>query len=191
VHVIWYTAMSMDGRIADSGGSLDFLDSIAAPPEQPGGGDEFSAFLASVDAILVGASTLRWLLREGHGWPHGDRPTWLLSHDPALVKSVGPTEAEMHRVEGAVEAVFASIERAGHQRVWLCGGGAVAAQALAADRVDEVIVTIAPTALGAGPALFDGDDLQRRRFRLDECRDLGNRAARLRWSRDRSTEESL
>jgi len=45
-----------------------------------------------------------------------------------------------------------------------------------------VIVTIAPVALGSGPALFDADRLPRRTFDLVECRSIGS-AARLRWLR--------
>ena len=181
-HVIWYTAMSMDGRLADGRDSLDWLGAIA-PYE--GSETEFSAFLATVDAAIVGASTLRWLLRGGHGWPHGDLPTWLVSHDPGLVDGVGPTEAPFTRVEGDLGPVFEAIAAAGHRRVWLCGGGDVAGQALALDRIDEVVVTIAPVALGAGPSLFEAFPLPSRRFRLADCRDLGGGAARLVWHRER------
>jgi riboflavin biosynthesis pyrimidine reductase len=78
--------------------------------------------------------------------------------------------------------VIDAIEDGGHRRVWLAGGGSVAAQVLALDRLDEVIATIAPTALGSGPALFDLDALPRRTFDLVECRSIGP-AARLRWVR--------
>ncbi len=110
MYVIWYTAMSMDGRIADANDSLDFLNTM----DSDSGGDEhgFAAFLATVDAVMVGANTLRWLLRGGHGWPHGDLPTWLVSHDSTLVDSVGATAARFTRVEGTVESAFNEIEAA-------------------------------------------------------------------------------
>jgi len=184
VHVVWYTAMSMDGRIADTKPSLDFLETIGPSDDTRG---DFQAFLATIDAVVVGATTLRWLLRRGHGWPHDDLPTWLISHDPGLVSDVGSTRAPFRRMEGSVGAVFQEIAAGGHERVWLCGGGAVAGQALESDRIDEVVVTVAPTALGAGPALFDADNIRDRRFRLVECRSLGGDAARLRWLRDRRT----
>ena len=71
--------------------------------------------------------------------------------------------------------MLTGIEAARHERVWLCGGGDIAGQLLRLDRVDEVIATVAPTVLGAGPALFDGPDLPLRRFRLEECRAGGRR----------------
>ena len=194
MHVIWYTAMSMDGRIASADDSLDFLDIIgtsdsssdaeaAADAEESGYG--FESLLKSVDAIIVGASTLRWLLRGGHGWPHGDLPTWLITHDAGLAAAAGPTAKPLRTVAGSLKTAFDEIAAAGHQRVWLAGGGSVAAQALALDHIDEVIVTIAPTALGAGPALFDAPNLAQRRFRLVACRALDGDAALVHWERDR------
>ncbi len=183
MHVVWYTAMSMDGRIADAHDSLAFLDTIDDRAHAPG---EFETFIGSIDAVLVGASTMRWLVDGGHGWPHDDRPTWLVTHDPSLAARIGKTRAPLHTCAGDLAPAFAAIEAAGHRRVWLAGGGAVAGQALALDRVDEVIVTVAPTVVGAGPALFDAAALPARRFRVAECRGLAGDAVRLRWERDRS-----
>jgi riboflavin biosynthesis pyrimidine reductase len=178
VEIVWYTAMSMDGRIASADGSLDFLDETLSGSD----GNDFHEFIAGVDGVLVGASTLRWLVSGGHGWPHDDLPTWLASHDPALAESVRPTRESFHRVEGDLEPAIAQMEHGGLRRVWLAGGGSVAAQVLELDRLTEVIATIAPTALGAGPALFDAPALALRTFELVECRG-GGAAARLRWVR--------
>ncbi|HEX6539747.1 MAG TPA: dihydrofolate reductase family protein [Candidatus Dormibacteraeota bacterium] len=182
MHVIWYTAMSMDGRIADSRDSLDFLDTIGTADES---GDDFGTFLAGIDAVIVGASTLRGRLRGGHGWPHGDLPTWLVTHDESLLAAASGGAAPVRRVSGALEPVFAEIEAAGCANVWLAGGGSIAGQALALDRIDEVVVTVAPVAVGAGPSLFDAAGLPPRRFRLVECRAAGGDAVYLRWLRDR------
>jgi riboflavin biosynthesis pyrimidine reductase len=180
VHVIWYTAMSMDGRIASANNGLGFLESI-----KPGEGSEgFAEFLADIDAVVVGAATLRWLLNGGHGWPHDDLPTWLISKTDGLVERVGSTRQPLRRRAGDIGPVFDEIEAMGFRRVWLCGGGDIAGQALAVDRVDEVRVTIAPTALGAGPALFDGGELPTCMFEPTDCRVNGN-AVEVTWVRVR------
>jgi riboflavin biosynthesis pyrimidine reductase len=177
VEIVWYTAMSMDGRIASVDDSPDFLDILSE-----GSPNDFAEFIANVDGVLVGASTLRWLVAGGHGWPHDDLPTWLVSHDEQLAESVRPTRARLERVQGDLAPAISAMEESGIGRLWLAGGGSVAAQVLALDRLDEVIATVAPTALGAGPALFDAPDLPLRPFELVECRSYG-RAARLRWIR--------
>ena len=184
MQIIWRTAMSMDGRIASADESLDFLDTIEDGEASVA---DFPAFIASVDAIILGAGTLRWLIRGGHGWPHGDVPTWLVSRDAGLVEQVGETKAPFRRVEGSLGALVADMEAAGHRRVWLSGGGNVAGQLLALDRIDEVEATIAPVALGAGPALFDGSALPLRRFALAEVKRLGGNAVLARWVRERTS----
>lgn len=179
--VIWYTAMSMDGRLAGPGDDLGFLESIGAED-----GDEFTDFLTGIDAVIVGARTIRWLEREGHGsMPAEGKPIWVLTHDEELAARMAGGPDQVVRREGDVAPVLDEIEAAGHQRLWICGGGDVAGQILAADRVDEVILTIAPVALGGGPALFEGEGLADRRFTLQECRPYGGDAVRARWTRER------
>lgn len=182
MQLVWYTAMSMDGRIAAAGDDMSFLDSIDHDGEPE---SEWEDFIAGVDAAIVGGATLRWLVSGGHGWPHGELPTWLVSTDEHLRVAVGETERPIHQRSGDLEAILDEIDRAGHERVWLCGGGDIAGQALAIDRVDEVVATIAPTALGAGPSLFDAPNLPPRRFELVEVRRYGTQSVRLTWRRDR------
>lgn len=185
--MIWYTAMSMDGRIAGPDNSLEFLETIESEPGSQDGG--FQAFLSGIDAVIVGATTMRWLLDGGHGWPHDDLPTWLLSHDANLTRRIGETRQPLVRHEGDIELVLAQIEAAGHQRVWLCGGGDIAGQALAADRIDEVVSTIAPTVLGSGPSLFEGKGAHLLRFHLAKCSSTGD-TAQLTWTRHRESRDS-
>lgn len=184
MYVIWYTAMSMDGRIASPDNSLEFLDTIEPGPASENGDTSFDDFVASVDAVIAGATTMRWLLDRGHSLPAAGKPTWIVSHDASIIDRIGATDVPVRRFEGDLAALFLDIEAQGHDRVWLCGGGDVAGQALAIDRIDEVVVTIAPTVLGSGPALFDASPLPLRRFRLTECRADGS-AAKLTWQRRR------
>lgn len=183
MRVIWYTAMSMDGRIASPSGSLDFLETLSSAEPSGASPNDFSGFLAGIDAVVVGGATLRWLIDGGHGWPHADLPTWLFSRDAALTARLPTDHQGMQQRAGAVEPVFAEIAATGASAVWLCGGGDLAGQVLAADLIDEVHLTIAPTALGAGPALFDLPDLPRRGFELIELRRFGAHGARLVYHR--------
>jgi len=182
MHVVWYTAMSIDGRIAGPGDDLAFLDAVDGKGEER----DFDDFIAGIDAIVVGSGTLRWLHGGGHDLPHRGIPIWLLSHDEELAAraaAADPAGTPVTRAEGDVAAVLDGIGAAGHERVWIAGGGDVAGQALAAGRVDEVILTVAPTVLGAGPAVFDHPGPGPNRFELVECREYGRGAVRLRWLR--------
>lgn len=73
MELVWYTAMSMDGRIASAGDDLSFLSYVDSRGEPD---DEFDSFVAGVDAVLVGGGTMRWLLRQGHSRPTSGKPTW-------------------------------------------------------------------------------------------------------------------
>ena len=50
--MVWFTAMSMDGKLAAAGDSLAFLDSIR---DQELEASDFPRFLDSVDAVVVAA----------------------------------------------------------------------------------------------------------------------------------------
>ena len=182
MELVWYTGVSMDGKLAAAGESLAFLEAI----EGRGAALEaFERFYGGVDAIVVGAGTLRWLVRGGHGWPHGEKPTWVVSHDAALVAGIGVTAAPLVRVEGDLRALLDALCASGAGRVWLCGGGDLAGQLLALDAIDTVEVTIAPVAVRAGPSLFGERGLDARRFRVDTVDVAFGNAVRVVWRRDR------
>jgi riboflavin biosynthesis pyrimidine reductase len=183
VRVVWYTAMSIDGRIAGPDDDMSFLDTVHGDGEER----DFDDFIAGIAALVVGGGTLRWLHAQGHDLPHRGLPIWLVSHDEELARRAVAADAggtPVTCVQGDVAAILDEIGAAGHERVWICGGGDIAGQALAADRIDEVILTVAPTVLGAGPAIFDHPSLPRRRFSLAECREYGRGSVRLRWLRE-------
>jgi dihydrofolate reductase len=61
-------------------------------------------------------------------------------------------------VSGLKEALARAIAEAGGKDVSIGGGADVIRQALAAGRVDELVLSTAPVILGAGKRLFDGFD---------------------------------
>src|SRR6478752_6391067 len=135
MHVIWYTAMTMDARIAGPDDALDFLETVDGAGEE----DDFPSFVASVDALVVGSTTLRWLHGQGHELPNRGLPIWLVSHDGELAAraaAVDPDGTPVEHVQGDMGEILGRIEAAGHERVWICGGGDVAGQVAALDRLD-------------------------------------------------------
>ena len=55
---------------------------------------------------------------------------------------------------------------------------------LAADLLDELVLSVAPTLVGRGPALADGE-FPLREFELVELERLGDNGVRLRYERKR------
>src|SRR6266550_854006 len=84
----YYTATSIDGFIADSDNSLEWLfgagegDSEAARMQ-----DEFPQFIDEVGALAMGSTTYAWVVQhlgvldDPAAWPY-PQPTWVFSSRP-------------------------------------------------------------------------------------------------------------
>lgn len=156
MRVVYYVAASLDGRISGPEHDLAFLETLSTDAGDHG----YSDFFAGVDGLVMGASTYEFL--TAHSWPYGDVPCWLVTHRDDLPDIEG---ADVRRFAGDVRDLIAELEAAGLERAWLVGGGNLAGQFLEADRLDELILTVAPMFVGCGPALADGD-FPLRRYRL-------------------------
>ena len=177
--VAYYVAMSLDGRIAGPEHDLGFLQTLSGGPSGYG----YDEFIAEIDGLVVGASS--WDFMKDYAWTYGERPVWVLTHRDEVPAVEG---ADMHVFNGEVTDLVAELEAAGLERVWVIGGGNVVGQFLAVDRLDELIVTVAPTFLGRGPASADGE-FPLRRFSLVavEHRE-GDDGVQLRYERKRASD---
>jgi dihydrofolate reductase len=144
---VYYTATTLDGFVADEAQTLDWLLSREADAEGPMG---YTAFIAGVGALVMGATTYRWVRAHDEGWPY-DQPCWVLTHSPGEP----PPGADVRFTADDVGAVHAAAgAAAGDRDVWVVGGGVVAAQFAERGLLDEVVVSIAPVTLGAGRPLL-------------------------------------
>jgi dihydrofolate reductase len=114
----------------------------------------YGEFIAQVGAIAMGSHTYEWLLRHlaqpaaagAQAWPYA-QPCWVFSTRP-LPTVAG---ADVRFVHGDVHPVHtAMVDAAGERNRWIVGGGDLAGQFHDAGLLDEVIVQLAPVALGAG-----------------------------------------
>ncbi|WP_336921840.1 dihydrofolate reductase family protein [Aquipuribacter sp. SD81] len=152
--ILFDTATSIDGFIADPDGSLAWLFAVE------GGEDPDEALFPSGASVLVeGSTTYEWILREEdvlahpEKWQgfHGDRPTFVFTHRDLPV----PTGADVRFVRGPVADVLPRLrEAAGDGDIWVVGGGDLAGQFLDAGALDEVALSVAPVALGGGAPLL-------------------------------------
>ena len=177
MRIVYYLAASLDGRIAGPEHDLSFLQTLPGGPSGYG----YDEFIAEVDGLVVGASS--WDFMKDYPWTYGERPVWVVTHRADAPRIEG---ADMHVFSGEVADLVRELEAAGLERVWVIGGGNVVGQLLAADRLDEVILTLAPTFVGRGPAVADGE-FPLRRFRLVSVdRREGDDGVTLRYERNRA-----
>ncbi|WP_194818384.1 dihydrofolate reductase family protein [Nocardia sp. XZ_19_385] len=148
----YYTATSLDGFLADSNNSLDWLFEV----EDDGQTENItSSFRDGVGAMCMGATTYEWVLAndEPDSWAkwYGDTPCWVFTHRdlPAI------PGANLRFVSGAVEPVHREMtEAAGAKNIWLLGGGELVGQFADAGLLDEIIASVAPVTLGSGAPLL-------------------------------------
>ncbi|RUS97586.1 dihydrofolate reductase [Dulcicalothrix desertica PCC 7102] len=149
----YYTATSLDGFIADSNNSLDWLFQFGEVT-----GDSYSNFIREVGAIAMGSTTYEWILahhinqdaERPQAWLY-EQPTWVFS-SRILPEIDG---ADVRFVKGDVRPVHQEmLAAAGNKNIWLVGGGDLVGQFYDCGLLDEIIVSIASVTLGSGAPLL-------------------------------------
>jgi dihydrofolate reductase len=145
-----FLGMSVDGFIARLDGDLSWLtgDGAAggAPEDGQGGDFGFSAFLATVDALVMGRGTYEFIAPFDE-WPYQERPVHVLS-----TELEAGADARM-TVHASLDAVVAALEAAGYGRVYVDGGRTVHTF-LAAGLITELTLSRVPVLIGSGRTPF-------------------------------------
>jgi dihydrofolate reductase len=182
----YYTATSLDGFIATSDHSLEWLFQLGDLNET-----SYPGFIQDVGALAMGSSTYEWLLRhvvktgtegDGGAWPY-TQPAWVFSSRP-LAPAPG---ADIHFVAGDVRPVHEEMRSAaGNKNIWLVGGGDLVGQFYDAKLLDELIVQIGSVTLGSGRPLLPRQ-ITSPPLRLASVQQFGSGLAELRYDVQYST----
>lgn len=146
----FYTATSLDGFLADTADSLDWL---LSQPIDEDGPMNYAEFIGDVGALAMGSTTYEWLVEheveQGNLWPY-EVPTFVFS-----TRDLTPVADTVRVVSGSpADHRAALVDAAAGRDVWIVGGGDLAAQFWASGMLDELVVSIAPVLLGSGRPLF-------------------------------------
>jgi dihydrofolate reductase len=176
----YYTAASLDGFIATTDHSLEWLFPLGDIAET--GYDEF---IQDVGALAMGASTYEWILRHAvepekgdpQPWPY-EQPAWVFTH-----RDLPPVPgADVRFVRGDVRPVHEQMRAAAAGRnIWIAGGGELVGQFYDAGLLDELIVQIGSVTLGSGRPLLPRD-ITTPPLQLTSARAMGPSFAELRYS---------
>ena len=154
--VVYFTACTLDGFIADEHDSLDWLF------ETPHGDDasSWNEFIGDVGPMCMGRTTYEWMLAHDpellagpEKWEefYGDRPAWVFTHRADLPSVVG---ADITFVQGDVAPVYEEMRARRDGDVWIIGGGELVGRFDDAGLLDRVILGMCPVTLGAGAPLL-------------------------------------
>lgn len=144
-----FIATSLDGFIARPDGSIDWLEQAneLIPPGEDCG---YDAFIASVDALVMGRLTFD-AVRSTSPWPYGEKPLYVLSRTLSALPPGGPTSVRL--ISGEPTSVVSEAAKQGHWSLYVDGGVTIRAF-LAAGLIRELIITVIPVLLGEGRPLF-------------------------------------
>ncbi|MDR1201810.1 MAG: dihydrofolate reductase family protein [Tannerellaceae bacterium] len=143
--IILYIAASIDGRIAEPDGGIEWLSEFPITKEMNYG---YKEFIASIDTIIMGGRSWRELSNMDAMGAYAAKAIYVVSrHD------WGETENTKFITENVKEHITALRNEPGKD-IWLFGGGELVSMLLAADLVDEIRIAYIPVILGKGITLF-------------------------------------
>ena len=143
-----YIACSLDGYIAKEDNNLDWLTELPNPDQSDFG---YTAFYDSVDTVMMGRKTYNEVLGFDVPWPYAGKQTYVFS------RSAGPEKDEyVSFFSGDLKTFVQALKKEAGKDIWMVGGGLLICSFLDLDLIDEMIISIVPTLLGAGLPLFPG-----------------------------------
>ena len=165
--LVYYVAVSIDGRIAGPGGEFDFYpfgdEGQAAayfswmnsryPETVPTVARDVFGLTdtpnASFDAVVMGRGAYGPALDEGITSPYAHLRQYVVSS--TLASDIDPAVTVV--AEDPVGFVR-TLKREEGKDIWLCGGGRLAGELL--HEIDELLIKSYPVVAGAGIPAFDG-----------------------------------
>ena len=141
--VVALLAITLDGYVARTDGSVDFLDAHPVPEF------DFDAFTDGVDGLIMGRSTYEQVVT--FGWPWGERLTTVLTSQADLDV---PADANVRFVAQPTADAIRGHAAECEQRLWVVGGGKVVTDGILGGAIDTLDLMVIPEAIGSGIPLF-------------------------------------
>lgn len=167
-----FLATSVDGYIARTDGSVDFLDAANATMT-PGEDCGISAYLASIDAIVMGRKTYLHVLSM-ENWMYWDVPLFVVSGEMTDLPVRSPPSVRLLRTRAVddvlnvlnkyarsvvypitADTIRESLSSTKIRKVYVDGGELVRSF-INAGLLSEITITVIPKLIGEGRSLFGG-----------------------------------
>jgi len=169
--ILGYIATSLDGFIATSEESLDWL---MRHDDIPLGEHDYTIFIKRIRTVVMGRSTYDWLVNSGQDWAYGDQRVIVVTSRP-IADPMGPLETRSD-----IDALIAELRALDDGDVWMLGGGRLQMAFMERGALDEIEIYIMPDIIGGGVPLFPPTGLKATP-KLLSVQQLGQ-AARLHYS---------
>lgn len=162
--IILFIAMSLDGYIADSTGSVSWLDPYNTKETLT----LYEKFYSSIDTVIMGRITYDQVIHELNpdSWPYSGKISYVVTHDKDLVSENAKVLTD---IDGSV---MRKLKEEEGSDIWLVGGSELIRHFIKENLIDEYIITMIPVLLGRGIPLFHPAD-HRLTLKLDAADPLG------------------
>ena len=149
--ILGYIAASLDGFIASSEDSLDWLFKYEGIDLGP---HDYAVFLKRIRTVVMGRGTYDFIAGESSPWAYGDQRVLVVSSRP-IDDPKGPLERRED-----VDALIAELRSLDDGDVWMLGGGQLQMAFLERGAIDEIEIYVFPELLGGGKPLFPATGLR-------------------------------
>ncbi|TKF02896.1 dihydrofolate reductase [Vibrio alginolyticus] len=166
-------AQSLDGYIAGIDGELDWLNEIENPDKNDFG---FSAFMSSVDALLMGKNTYQKVASFGF-WPY-NKPVYVASNSLLSIDQELTDKAQL--LTGSLPEMLSKLQSEGIDTVYI-DGGMLIQNAIELSLLNEITVTTIPVILGKGIPLF-GASSKKTKLKFEASEILLNQLVKIKYS---------
>lgn len=154
-----YLAMSLDGYIAGPHDEIAWVEeqrpsgvpfAVGAWAQQEPDALGFDEYMATIGCMVMGRRTYDVVTSYEGRWPYGDMPMLVPTHRP-----LPGTHPSVEAVSGDLDAILdRALDIADGKDVYVDGGATVRG-AVELGRLDELTLSVMPTALGGGIGIFD------------------------------------
>ncbi len=144
-----YIATSLDGFIARSDGSLDWLMKY---PTDDGANYGFDDFMDSVDGLIMGRGTYEVVLGFGGEWPY-KKPVVVLSSSLSQEDVDQTLEGKVRIVQATPKEIVQILSDEGWKRAYIDGGKLIQSF-LQEGLIQDMTLTRIPILIGEGIPLF-------------------------------------
>jgi dihydrofolate reductase len=141
-----YIAMSLNGKIAEKDGSVDWLY-IKDGDEKPDYG--YNKFYDSIDTTIQGSSTYKQIENWGIEFPYTDKKNYVITRDKSLLDSKNVEFIRTNHLE-----FIKDLKQKKGKDIWLIGGGLVNTMLFNENLIDELQIFVMPIILQDGIDLF-------------------------------------
>ena len=153
--VILFIASSLDGYIARTSGSVDWLFT-----DQDYG---YTDFFATIDTVLMGRRTYEQVLSFGD-YPYKGTQGFVFSKTHSEERDENVTF-----ISSDLTSFIEKLKGGTGKHIWLVGGTEIIQSCISHDLIDEFVISVHPIILGDGIPLFRAP-LPMRKLKLKNCR---------------------